>query len=111
MADSDQQVQTQPPEQQSSAPAPSAPTHNEMPTWATDLHKRMDELAGAVAKLPEQAVNAVREATQPARPPRQRSAPKTAVPKTEPAEQPKAADTDTSQPGKSGGFAQWWFGE
>lgn len=115
----DQQVQAQQqetPAQTTSQPA-AAPTTSQsgMPEWAIELQRQVNDLGATVAKLPEATVNAVREATQPARQPRQRSTTTRTATKTETKTEAQApasdSGVDTAQPGKTGSFADWWFGK
>lgn len=115
MADTDQQGtdQQQPPASPPPAPAPvpAPPAQDGMPAWATDLQRQLNELGATVAKLPETTVNAVREATQPAKQPRQRTATKTAGTQSETRTEPPPTEqqSDSNSPGKSKSFGDWWF--
>ena len=85
-----------------------------MPDWATALQAQVTELAGVVAKLPETTVNAVREATQPAKQP---PTPRARAPRQPAADPPPAAPAPTppppdgQQPGRRKTFAERWFGD
>lgn len=110
----DQQTQAPP---VTAAPVPAAapaPVHVNpaVPDWGVAMSRKIDELASSVAKMPEYTVNAIREATQPARQPaapakKDQAAAGAAPPKEEPKQ---AASADEQTPGKKKSFADWWFG-
>lgn len=87
------------------APAPANPPAQTGNTFGHDLKTSIDA-------LPEKIISGLREAMQPANPPKQET-PKAETASTQTSTDTNAATTSqpaTTEPGKKRSFGDWWFG-